>query len=206
MIKTTAHLGFALLLVVGLLTSEAHATEKKPTKNEQQEKCDIENRECLAWCDKTRSASPGASADPDFLLSCNLGCSQPWLYCTKNIQVRAPPAANKSEITSQSMHPIKQNRRLIKPTSAALPHKPNSDASSAHWAIQLASVRNPNEVKTEWRRLRGRFKVHLHDKKLTVVRVHLGERGLFYRLRVDGFQHKSGAMTTCASIKAKGGN
>jgi hypothetical protein len=111
-----------------------------------------------------------------------------------------------SEITSQLIHPVKQNPHLKEATSAGLPHETRSEASNTHWAIQLASVRNPNEVKAEWRRLLGRFKVILDGKKLTVVRAHLGERGIFYRLRIGGFQHKSSAIMTCASIKAKGGN
>ena len=85
--------------------------------------------------------------------------------------------------------------------------KPKKDkASGTRWAIQLASVRNPNEAKAEWRRLLGRFKDLLEGKKLTVVRAHLGERGIFYRLRIGGFQHKSSAVMLCDSIKAKGGN
>ena len=206
MIKTSGHLVFALLLLVGLSTSGAYAANKTPNKKEQQEQCDFQNRECLDWCTITKSGVATAAADPNFLQSCNLECSQPWLDCVKNIKVQAPPAANESEITSQSMHPIKQNPRLRKMTSVALPHETRSKASNTYWAIQLASVRNPNEVKAEWRRLRGKFKNILDGKKLTVVRAHLGKRGIFYRLRIGGFQHKSSAIMTCASIKAKGGN
>ena len=206
MIEASEHLVLALLLLVGLSTSEAYATKEKPTKKEQQEECDLQNRECLDWCTITKSGVANAAADPNFLQSCNLECSQPWLDCITNIKVQAPPATNQSEITSQSMHPIKLNPRLRKTTPVALPHEIKSEASSTHWAIQLASVRNPNEVKAEWRRLLGRFKVILDGKKLTVVRAHLGKRGIFYRLRIGGFQHKSSAIMTCASIKAKGGN
>lgn len=205
-IRASGHLVFALLLLVGISASDAYAENKSPTKKERQEECDFQNRECLDWCTITKSSVANAAAGPNFLQNCNLGCSQPWLDCIKNIKVQAPPTANQSEITSQSMHPIKSNPRLTRTTSAALPNEIKPGASSARWAIQLASVRNPNEVKAEWRRLLRKFKNVLKGKKLTVVRAHLGERGIFYRLRIAGFQHKRSAITTCASIKTKGGN
>jgi cell division septation protein DedD len=91
-------------------------------------------------------------------------------------------------------------------TAPPINKKKKKAEEPASWAIQLASVRNPNEAKAEWRRLLGRFKDLLEGKKLTVVRAHLGERGIFYRLRIGGFQHKSSAVMLCDSIKAKGGN
>jgi hypothetical protein len=59
--------------------------------------------------------------------------------------------------------------RLKKMASAALPCEIKSQANGTSCAIQLASVRNPNEAKAEWRRQLGKF------KKLIVVRAHLDE-------------------------------
>ena len=99
-----------------------------------------------------------------------------------------------------------QNAPAEEQTAPPINKKKKKAEEPASWAIQLASVRNPNEAKAEWRRLLGRFKDLLEGKKLTVVRAHLAERGIFYRLRIGGFQHKSSAVMLCDSIKAKGGN
>ncbi len=135
---------------------------------------------------------PDASAE-----SWRINCSSRFGGFTKASETYLSSAGKR---VSCAMPPLK------KMASAALPREITSQASGTSWAIQLASVRDPNEAKAEWRRLLGRFKDLLEGKKLTVVRAHLGERGIFYRLRIGGFQHKSSAVMLCDSIKAKGGN
>ena len=204
----TRHSGdplLALLLLAGLSTSGANAANDAPTKKAQQDKCEAHYRECLDWCAISKSYTASAAADPTFLQSCRLGCSRPWLNCISSINVQGPAAANEPEVTPQSKRTTQPNRRLRRTPPEKSLTKTDVDAGGAHWAIQLASVRNPSEVKAEWRRLHLKFKSILSGKKLAVARVHLGARGIFFRLRIGGFQNKSSAATTCASIKSAGG-
>ena len=204
----TRHSGdplLALLLVAGLSTSGAYAANDAPTKKAQQDKCEAHYRECLDWCAISKSYTASAAADPTFLQSCRLGCSRPWLNCISNINAQEPADARKPGVTTQSRRPIKSIRNSRKAPPEVLSIKTDADAGGARWAIQVASVRNPNEVKAEGRRLHLKFKSILNGKKLSVVRVHLGARGIFFRLRIGGFPSKSSAAMTCASIKSRGG-
>lgn len=51
--------------------------------------------------------------------------------------------------------------------------------------------------------MRNRFKV-LDGKEPVVVRADLGTKGVFYRLRLVGFDNQKDAGRECSALKAKG--
>ena len=51
--------------------------------------------------------------------------------------------------------------------------------------------------------MQGRYKV-LAGKEPVVVRADLGTKGIFYRVRLVGFDSQSDAGSECARLKSKG--
>ncbi|MDE2447046.1 MAG: SPOR domain-containing protein, partial [Alphaproteobacteria bacterium] len=73
----------------------------------------------------------------------------------------------------------------------------------AGWGVQLASAASEEAAWTTWKNMQKRFK-GLGDKKPIVVKADLGAKGVFYRVRLAGFDDQAGAKSECSSLKAKG--
>ncbi|HTN97943.1 MAG TPA: SPOR domain-containing protein, partial [Nordella sp.] len=54
-----------------------------------------------------------------------------------------------------------------------------------------------------WEKLKNRYKT-LSDMKPVVVRADLGKKGIYYRLRLGGFDSQSDAQSTCGKLKSRG--
>ena len=76
-------------------------------------------------------------------------------------------------------------------------------SSVAGWGVQIASAASEDAAWTTWKNMQKRFKA-LGDKKPIVVRADLGAKGVFFRVRLAGFEDQSGAKSECASLKSKG--
>ena len=73
----------------------------------------------------------------------------------------------------------------------------------AGWGVQIASAASEDAAWTIWKNMQKRFKA-LGDKKPIVVRADLGAKGVFFRVRLAGFEDQGGAKSECASLKSKG--
>ncbi|WEK06337.1 MAG: SPOR domain-containing protein [Candidatus Devosia phytovorans] len=71
--------------------------------------------------------------------------------------------------------------------------------------VQLASQRSENEARTTAQSMVGRFGPLFGGANLEVQRVDLGERGIYYRVRVPA-QSRDSANTMCNNVKAAGGD
>jgi tetratricopeptide (TPR) repeat protein len=71
------------------------------------------------------------------------------------------------------------------------------------WGVQIASAASEESAWTTWKNMQKRFKA-LADKKPIVVKADLGAKGVFYRVRLAGFEDQAGAKSECSSLKAKG--
>lgn len=91
------------------------------------------------------------------------------------------------------------------PASAAMtePSQPVASASSS--VVQVASVRTQSAAQALWTQLRADFPdIAPSGLSSDIKRVDLGDRGVFYRLRVAGFADKAAASRMCDQFKAKG--
>jgi len=68
--------------------------------------------------------------------------------------------------------------------------------------VQLASVRSDQSARKEWTRLKKAHTDLFDDLTLDVQRADLGDRGIFYRIRVGPFPNRATAQDMCAQIKA----
>ncbi len=91
-----------------------------------------------------------------------------------------------------------------KPTAAHAPAAAEPAArprpvAGGHWLVQLGALRSEAEAKKEWNRLRGVDRDVLGELPSNIVRVDLGAKGVFWRLRA-GPMEEARARTLCAAL------
>jgi tetratricopeptide (TPR) repeat protein len=80
---------------------------------------------------------------------------------------------------------------------------PVAKPAPAGWGVQIASASSEEAAWTTWKNMQKRFKV-LGSKSPVVVRADLGAKGIFYRVRLAGFDDQNGAKSECSALKTKG--
>ena len=71
------------------------------------------------------------------------------------------------------------------------------------WVVQIASADTEASAWSTWKKLQGRYGV-LKSKSPNVVKADLGTKGVFYRVRLGGFEEQTAAKSACAKLKAGG--
>lgn len=71
------------------------------------------------------------------------------------------------------------------------------------WTIQLTSARDEKAAWTIWSKLKNRHKL-LNDAKPVVIKADLGAKGIYYRLRLGGYDSQSDARSVCSKLKSRG--
>ena len=101
--------------------------------------------------------------------------------------------------------PAPKQQASVEPASA-----PASEADAAPaaapvsgWAVQLASATTEEAAWDTWKKMKARNKA-LASKEPVVVRADLGTKGVFYRVRLVGFDSQSDANSECSSLKKRG--
>jgi cell division septation protein DedD len=79
----------------------------------------------------------------------------------------------------------------------------SSDTPLTGWSVQLSSAREEKVAWGTWEKLKARHKA-LNDMKPLVIKADLGKKGIYYRLRVGGFDTKADAQSTCGKLKSRG--
>ena len=78
-----------------------------------------------------------------------------------------------------------------------------TSAPLSGWSIQLSSAAQEDLAWGTWKKLQSRHKV-LAGQKAVVVKADLGKKGVFYRLRLAGYEDQGAAKAVCSRLKAKG--
>lgn len=71
------------------------------------------------------------------------------------------------------------------------------------WVVQLASATTEESAWSTWKKMQSRNKA-LASADPVVVRADLGAKGVFYRVRLVGFDSQDDAGRTCSKLKSKG--
>jgi cell division septation protein DedD len=125
--------------------------------------------------------------------------SQP-LPPAQEAQPPAKPAAGRQQlaaVTSPSPPPPAAAATAPAQPPKAAATKPA--ATGGGWLVQLAALKNEADAKNEWNRLRGANKELLGDYSSDIVRVDLGSKGVFWRLRA-GPMDEGQARTLCSAL------
>ena len=77
--------------------------------------------------------------------------------------------------------------------------------ASGSYAVQVAALRSQAEAETMWSSFTGKFGGIIPAASgRDINRVDRGDRGIFYQLRVAGFDNKDSAANFCAALKSRG--
>lgn len=71
------------------------------------------------------------------------------------------------------------------------------------WSVQLASATTEDSAWSTWKKMQSRNKA-LASQQPVVVRADLGSKGVFYRVRLVGFDSQEDAGKACSRLKSKG--
>jgi cell division septation protein DedD len=74
--------------------------------------------------------------------------------------------------------------------------------AAGDYFVQLASVRSDQDARKGWARMQKAHAELLADLVLSVQRADLGDRGIFYRIRIGPFPNRATAQDMCGQIKA----
>ncbi len=113
-----------------------------------------------------------------------------------------PPTVEPApEATPKSETPASDLVIARKPEPSVAP-KPAIDPAKAY-KVQLAAARTRSLAKSEFKRLQKAHPDLLGNLELSVMRVDLGKKGIFYRVRVGPFADEAAARKLCADLKAR---
>jgi tetratricopeptide (TPR) repeat protein len=71
------------------------------------------------------------------------------------------------------------------------------------WSVQISSAKDEKIAWNTWTKLKSRHDI-LADRKAVVMRADLGAKGIYYRLRLGGFDSRTDAQSLCSKLKSRG--
>jgi cell division septation protein DedD len=106
----------------------------------------------------------------------------------------SPPKPGASPTAAKSVQAPAQA-----PTAVSAPAPAKVSATGGAWLVQLGALKTEGEAKGEWGRVKNANKDLLGDYGSDIVRVDLGEKGVFWRLRA-GPMDEGQARSLCANL------
>jgi outer membrane biosynthesis protein TonB len=101
-------------------------------------------------------------------------------------------------------------KKAVSP-AAAIPAKSTKVAAAAtaaggQYLLQIGAYKSQADAEAAWTALHKKHAGLLAGLGSDIVKVDLGDKGTWYRLRVTSFADKNTALTLCGKLKAEGGN
>jgi hypothetical protein len=110
----------------------------------------------------------------------------------------APPPAKVVEKPTPAPVKVAEKAPTPKETPVA------SVSTSGSYVLQIGSFKSQADADTAWKNFQGKHAGLVGSYGPNVVKVDLGEKGTWYRLRMGPFGSKDGAVATCAKLSADG--
>ncbi len=111
------------------------------------------------------------------------------------------PVAEKPNLSPVPPEP-KPTPPVKKPVKKAEPKVIDNNASV--YIVQLSASRSMQQARTNFMGLRKKFPDLLQNREPMVQRADLGEKGIFFRLGIGGFDSRDAAKRFCNRLKAGG--
>jgi cell division septation protein DedD len=92
-----------------------------------------------------------------------------------------------------------QSAATEEPAAAAVPA-----TATSGYVVQLSATGSPEEAQTTYSRLQRNYASILGNLEANIQRADLGDRGIFYRVRVGPWAQRGDAVAVCESLKAAG--
>jgi cell division protein FtsN len=112
----------------------------------------------------------------------------------------APPV--KTVEAKPAPAPVPAKPAPVKAPPAAAPAPP---AAAGGAVLQIGAYKSEAEAQAAWKTYQGRHATLLAGYGPDIARADLGDKGVWYRLRIAGFADKDVASALCDRLKADGG-
>jgi hypothetical protein len=83
---------------------------------------------------------------------------------------------------------------------------PSADAASGGYLVQLSAQRSMDQAQSAYAAAQGRFPSVLGSLSPQIQEANLGEKGIYFRVRVGPWASRDEAIGVCESLKAAGGS
>ncbi len=129
---------------------------------------------------------------------------------TAPVVLAALPLAKPANLTAPVEAQIAAPAPVVEPaaveaTAPVAPAPVVAAPAENGWMVQLTSQRSESQARSAYDGIKGRFASVLGSKSPSIARADLGDRGVFYRVRVAAAS-RSDADEMCGSLKAQGGD
>lgn len=124
------------------------------------------------------------------------------LAAASSSRLTAPVAT--APTTTAAVRPIAPAPRAAPPTPAAVAPAAPVSSGGAGYYVQVGSAKDPNAANTEMGVMQTKYGAVLEGAGPDVKRVDLGEKGVWYRLRLGPLPDKTAAVALCDKLKASG--
>ncbi|MGB0906047.1 MAG: SPOR domain-containing protein [Maricaulaceae bacterium] len=116
--------------------------------------------------------------------------------------IKMPKSAN---IVVEKPEPAAPKVATPKPAASTPAPKPVAVASGGEHVVQIASLRSHEAAIDLWDELSTKHGAVIPRGLYSdIVKVDLGSKGIYHRLRVDGLANKAAALRLCDRLKARG--
>jgi cell division septation protein DedD len=111
----------------------------------------------------------------------------------------APVAAAPTAIAPATAAPA----AAAAPAAPAVRSTPHAASTSSGYRLQLGAMRTEDAAKQAWQRLQKSQPDVLSKLGVTITRVQLGEKGVFYRIQAGPIADAADAARSCAALKSR---
>ncbi len=108
---------------------------------------------------------------------------------------KAPPLPKAKPVAAVAAVPS----QTVAPSRAVVP----SQANDSGFIVHLSSMRSQSSAHRQWEELQRTYPRYLRKLKISVQKVDLGERGVFYRVLAGPFPDKRTAQQVCSGLMAQ---
>ncbi|MGK2739701.1 SPOR domain-containing protein [Tepidicaulis sp. LMO-SS28] len=116
-----------------------------------------------------------------------------------------PPAesAPQQQAEAKPEEPAKKEAAPEKAEEPVIPSEPAA-SSSGNYVVQIAALRSEADAQKRFDALKGEHGDILGGKQADIQRADLGDKGVFYRLRIGYLDGKDAADKLCGQLKSRG--
>lgn len=143
-----------------------------------------------------------ASADPVSAVQSDAGAAEEKVLAVEDVPDDGAATASADEAPAATPADAADDTQVASADPA-----PAEDAAPPKkitgWSVQLASATTEDSAWSTWKNMQSRNKA-LASQKPVVVRADLGAKGVFYRVRLVGFETQDDAGKACSRLKSKG--
>jgi len=121
-----------------------------------------------------------------------------------NVIVKAPTPASPQAATGKEPRTASLPARPIAPANSASQNRSSGTGGDDLYVVQVASVRSRAAAEDMWRKIERDFDGLLPDKIYPDIKeADLGDKGIYYRLRISGLGEKASATHLCDQLVAR---